>query len=277
LCAWRVNWQDKATNIRELSDELNLGLESFVFVDDNPVECALVRDLIPEVTVLQVPKKLYSYPPILDTDGLFDTLALSSEDKRRSEMYRDEAKRKEDKAKYVSLDQYLESLSISIIVHRAEADEIQRIAQLTQKTNQFNLTTKRYSDSQISAFVKDSGYEVLTLSVTDKFGKSGLTGVIIARHANGVVEIDTFLLSCRILGRNIEIAFVLKSVDFFERKWGSLPMKAVFIPTKKNQQVRDFWKRIGFVEASCSDEQTIYELPIDSPRHKPIPYILIEE
>ena len=178
LSAWRVNWQDKATNLRSLALELNLGLESLVFLDDNPAECGLIRDLLPEVTVLQVPQKLYDYPFLLDQHGLFDTLTLSAEDLQRSRMYRVEAERREEQARFETLEQYLASLAISIGVHELQAGEVARVAQLTQKTNQFNLTTRRYSEPQIAQFQGSSEWGVITLGVRDRFGDQGLTGVL---------------------------------------------------------------------------------------------------
>ena len=185
LSAWRVNWSDKASNIRSLAAELNLGLDSFVFVDDNPVECGLIREMLPEVTVLQVPEKLYTYPPLLNQDGLFDTLTLSSEDRQRSQMYRNEANRKCEQAKFETLDQYLASLSLSIAVHRVKDDEVARVAQLTQKTNQFNLTTRRYSEAKIAALNSNPDWAIIRLLVRDKFGDSGLTGVLTASREGG--------------------------------------------------------------------------------------------
>lgn len=277
LAAWRINWRDKASNLKELAAELNLGLDSFVFVDDNQTECGLIRDLIPDVTVLQVPAKLYTYPRLFDADGPFDTLSMSAEDRRRSQMYREEAGRRHEQAKYETLDQYLASLSLSIAVHHARPDEVLRIAQLTQKTNQFNLTTRRYSEAQIAAFAADPSWGVISLSVRDKFGDSGLTGVLIARNDGDCGTIDTFLMSCRILGRNIEVAFVLKALELMERTWCINSWKAEYMPTQKNQQVADFWRLMGFTEISRQEGQARYELTGSAPRRETIPYIVIEK
>lgn len=276
LAAWRINWQDKATNLKELATELNLGLDSFVFVDDNQTECGLVRNLIPEVTVLQVPTKLYNYPGLLAGDGWFDTLSLSAEDRRRSQMYREEAGRRHEQAKYETIEQYLASLSLSIAVHPARPDEVLRVAQLTQKTNQFNLTTRRYSEAQIANLVVDPAWAVISLSVRDKFGDSGLTGVLIARNDGGSGIIDTLLLSCRILGRNIEVAFVLKALELMEGTWRIENWQATYIQSAKNQQVADFWRLIGFAEISQEQGQTLYELAPGTQRREAIPYIAIE-
>jgi FkbH-like protein len=277
LAAWRVNWNDKASNIRSLAAELNLGIDSFVFVDDNPVECGLIRDMLPEVTVLQVPEKLYTYPPLLNRDGLFDTLTLSPEDRQRSQMYRHEASRKHEQAKFETLDQYLASLSLSITVHPVKEDEVSRVAQLTQKTNQFNLTTRRYSEAKISALCSDPDWAVMSLSVRDKFGESGLTGVLIARKEGEAGIIDSLLMSCRILGRNIEKAFVLEAFAIMVKSWGVKVWNAEFIPTHKNQQVAEFWPSIGFQKLDGREGYTFYELPFAVPVLEPITYIAIEE
>jgi FkbH-like protein len=277
LSAWRVNWNDKATNIRSLAAELNLGVDSFVFVDDNPVECGLVRELLPEVTVLQVPERLYCYPPLLNRDGLFDTLALSSEDLRRSQMYRNEASRRQEQCKFETLEQYLASLSLSIVVRRVTSGEIARVAQLTQKTNQFNLTTRRYSEAAIAAFSENPDGAVIILHVRDKFGDSGLTGVLIARREDSVGIVDSFLMSCRVLGRNIEKAFVLRAFTLISHSWGVTSWKAEYIKTLKNQQVADFWQTVGFQEAECRDGHSFYELSLAVPMLEQIPYITIEE
>ena len=277
LSAWRVNWSDKASNIRSLAAELNLGLDSFVFVDDSPVECGLVREMLPDVTVLQVPEKLFTYPQLLNRDGLFDTLALSAEDRQRSQMYRNEAKRRYAQAKFETLDHYLASLSLTITVHRIKREEVPRVAQLTQKTNQFNLTTRRYSEAKIAALSTNPDWAVISLFVRDKFGESGLTGVLIATREGGTGIIDSFLMSCRILGRNIEKSFVAEALAILERTWRIKAWRAEYIPTPKNQQVAEFWPSIGFHEIDSQDGHIRYELPFPLPVLKPITYIAIEE
>lgn len=260
ISAWRVNWQDKATNIKELATQLNLGPDSFVFVDDSHTECGLIRDLIPAVTVLQVPEKIYSYPQLLYKEGLFDTLAFTSEDSTRSSLYQAESARKHEQAKYETLDQYLSSLSLSIVVHTVSQEELARVAQLTQKTNQFNLTTRRYSEAQIAANMNDPNRATLSLVVRDKFGDSGLTGVLIAFKDGEIGIIDNLLMSCRILGRNIETAFVLRSLDILHRTWNVETWRAQYLKTAKNNQVANFWEEIGFSIVSHNDGVTAYQL-----------------
>ena len=277
LSSWRINWNDKASNIRSMADELNLGLDSFVFIDDNPVECGLIKNMLPEVTVLQVPEKLYSYPQLLNRDGLFDTLSISNEDRQRSVLYRNDSHRKQEQKKFETLEQYLESLSLSITVHEVIGDEIPRVAQLTQKTNQFNVTTRRYSEANISAFCGSNDCKVLSLTVRDKFGDSGLTGIFIARKEGHRGIIDSFLLSCRVLGRNIERSFFTHALTIVERAWGELNWRAEYIPTLKNKQVSELWPSFGFEKIEEVDGHAIFELPINTRRLDLITYISIEE
>src|SRR5262249_27162949 len=204
LSGWRINWQDKATNIVELADELNLGLDSFVLVDDSPAECELVRNLLPEVTVLSVPEKVYELPSLLLKQGLFDTLRLTDEDKGRARLYQSETQRKSSRGAFLSVDDYLASLETVAVIHRMTPAEGPRAAQLTQKTNQFNLTTKRYSEADMRTFAARTDAAVFTLSVKDRFGDLGLVGVAILERDGTAGRIDSFLMSCRVLGRGLE-------------------------------------------------------------------------
>lgn len=277
LVAARVNWEDKTSNILSLAEELNLGIDSFVFVDDNPAECELIRLMIPDVTVLTVPAKLYTYPLILLRDGLFDTLTLSNEDKVRSQMYQAESLRKNEARTVHSLDDYLASLELKACIHEASVHEIGRIAQLTQKTNQFNLTTRRYSETQIASFVNSADYKVFSLTVSDKFGDSGLTGVLIARHEEGVAVIDSFLLSCRILGKELETAFFRYSLEKICELWGVTSCVAEYAPSKKNSQTAGFWPKIGFQEVSANEDVVRFSLAVDRSLFKRISFITILE
>lgn len=277
ITAWRINWDDKATNFRSLATELNLGLDSFVFVDDNPTECELVATTLPEVTVIQVPQKLYTYPGILLREGLFDTLTVSSEDRNRARMYQAEAQRKNAAEHYENIEQYLSSLQLVATIHEAKKEEVARIAQLTQKTNQFNLTTRRYSEGEISQFSMRQDSVVFSLSVTDKFGASGLTGVMIIVRDGGQARIDSFLLSCRILGRNLESVFLHHCLRSLAACWGVKEWLGEYVPTRKNRQVENFFERMGFVLIEESDTSKKYALNEDARHYSAVPYIKIEE
>lgn len=277
LSAWRVNWQDKVSNIRDLAAELNLGLDSFVFVDDNPTECELVATALPEVTVLRVPDKLYLYPRLLLGSGLFDTLAVSSEDRQRARMYQAEARRKEASCQYENLEQYLASLELTAVIHPAAPGEVARVAQLTQKTNQFNLTTRRYAEGEIARFLTRDDHGVFSLTVTDKFGDSGLTGVLIAVREGRVGRIDSLLLSCRVLGRNLETVFLHRCLELLESSWGVTEWHGEYLPTRKNRQVEDFYERMGFTVTETGEAGKTYRLPAVQRVSPALAYITIEE
>lgn len=258
LSAWRINWEDKVTNIQGLVDELNIGMDSIVFVDDNPVECEYVRGSLPQVTVLEVPQKLYNYPLLLIKDGLFDILRISEEDKGRTAMYQAETLRNVEKTKFANLEEYLGSLGLKAFIHPVSKEEIPRTAQLTQKTNQFNLTTRRYSEAEIMAMAEDPFKHVFTLSVQDRYGEYGLTGVLIAVIDDKKCYIDSLLLSCRILGRRLEYAFLYHCCLELQRKYGIEIWEAEYITTVKNQQVSDFWDKAGFSVLKKMDGNKFY-------------------
>ncbi|HMY34948.1 MAG TPA: HAD-IIIC family phosphatase [bacterium] len=273
IAAWRINWTDKATNIRSLAEELNIGLDSFVFVDDSPAECELVRTMIPDVTVLQVPQKLYTYPPFVIRSGFFDALQVSSEDKNRTRMMHEESMRRVEETRYTSIDDYLASLQLYATIHEAPTDEIPRVAQLTQKTNQFNVTTRRYSEAQITAFAENPDASVWTMRAGDKFGDFGLTAVIIVTRNGDTAEVDSFLLSCRILGRKLETAFVRHVMAALTPRWNIRTWQAYYIPTKKNGQTEKFWDSFGFRPTPQADRSVKYTIDASALDTTPIPFI----
>ena len=242
FATWRINWADKATNIREIAEELNIGLDSFVFVDDNPTEGELIRQALPMVEVPDFPVQPYGLPVFFQglVEKYFRVYSITSEDRKKTEQYKANAQRAKAQSSFVDFDSYLESLDIHLTIEAANEFNIPRIAQMTQKTNQFNLTTKRYTDSDIHSRLQD-GWKIWCLGVSDKFGDSGITGAIVV---NGD-EIDSFLLSCRILGKGIENAF-LQCILRLLKDQGMTSIKAQFIPTPKNSQVKDFYERCGF-------------------------------
>lgn len=243
FAACRINWQDKATNLKELAEELNLGLDSFVFVDDNPTERELIRQMLPMVSVPEFPEQPYGLPVFFKrlVEEEFKVYSVTEEDKAKTAQYRANAQRKASQRTFADFDDFLRSLEMRLSIIEANEYNIPRIAQMTQKTNQFNLTTKRYTDSEIKAMVA-KGWKVYCLSVADRFGDSGITGCIMV---NGNT-IDTFLLSCRILGKGIETAFIKKVFQLL-REQGVSELHASYIPTAKNNQVKDFYERVGMV------------------------------
>lgn len=243
FAAYRINWTDKATNIKELAQELNIGLDSFVFVDDNPTERELIKQMLPMVEVPEFPAQPYELMLFFKqlVEDYFKVYSITDEDKKKTEQYKQNAARAQAQSSFADFDSFLKSLDLRISIECASEFNIQRIAQMTQKTNQFNLTTHRYTDADIWGFLKE-GWKVWCISTADKFGDNGITGAIMVKPTG---EIDTLLLSCRILGKGIEIAFVKKILSILsENGIGSLTAK--YVPTPKNAQVKDFWDKVGF-------------------------------
>lgn len=260
FAAYRINWTDKATNIKELAAELNIGLDSFVFVDDNPTERELIKQMLPMVEVPEFPVQPYDLMPFFKqlVEDYFKVYSVTDEDKKKTEQYKQNAARAQAQASFADFDSFLESLDIQITIESANEFNIQRIAQMTQKTNQFNLTTHRYSDADVRGFIKN-GWKIWCISVADKFGDNGITGTIMITPAG---DIDTFLLSCRILGKGIEIAFVKTIISLLSRD-GIEDLKASYIPTAKNSQVKEFWEKAGFAcTQECDDGSKYYCLVI---------------
>ena len=251
--ALRINWQDKATNMRELSDELNIGLDSMVFVDDNPAERELIRQMLPEVEVPDFPSKPYGLMPFFKglMEKYFRIHTITREDKAKTEQYQANAKRRAEQSRFADLESYLYSLDMQLDVIPADEHNLARIAQMTQKTNQFNLTTRRYSESELRQFI-DQGWRIYCVSVSDRFGDSGITGAIIMQPVDDItLNIDSLLLSCRILGKGIEDAFV-KTVLNLMRLDGYRKLTADYLPTAKNGQTADFYDRIGMTSDAAS-------------------------
>ncbi|SES89324.1 HAD-superfamily phosphatase, subfamily IIIC/FkbH-like domain-containing protein [Nitrosospira multiformis] len=276
LSGFRINWDDKAANLVELAKELNLGLDAFVFVDDNRRELELIRQVLPQVTTLQVPDRLYEYPALLQRDGLFDTLLTSQEDKLRTSLYQTEAQRKAERNQHPDLESYLLSLQLVVNIQVATDREAMRVVQLTQKTNQFNLTTRRYSDHDIARFRSSKDACVYTLSASDRFGSLGLVGVFIVQRRQETALVDSLLMSCRALGRRLEIAFVLECMRRIVADWGILTWEAEYLSTAKNSQVADFWSTLGFALLEQADGRRRYRLQAAMPEIDPPSFIHIE-
>lgn len=253
--AMRINWEDKVSNLRQIAAELNIGLDSLVFVDDNPFECEYVRDALPQVETVELPADPSRYAGIIRGIDSFDTLTLSEEDRRRSELYRAESARIELRTSAGSMGDYLRSLGLKIAVHKGDAFHVPRIAQLTQKTNQFNLTTRRYSESDITAMLADPSWRVYYAELEDKFSRAGLVAVALTRDDGAICTIDSYLLSCRVIGRGVEQAFLSKVADD-ARERGARRLVGEFIPTAKNAVAADFYGALGFVKRG----ETAWEL-----------------
>ena len=254
-----ANWENKATNIKNIALDLNIGIDSLVFVDDSAFECNLIKENVPEVEVIQLPKEAYKYSEILLNSGLFDKLAYTQEDKNRGELYKVEVDRKKHRTKFSDIDSYYKSLEMVITIENVSEFTIPRVSQLTQRTNQFNLTTKRYSEDDIKLFMNSNKYDVLVLSLSDKFGDMGIVGVLILDYTvPDIAIIDSLMMSCRVIGRQVENIFLLealnRSITYNVKK-----VIGKYIATKKNSQVADFYTSNGFQEVTSAEGHKTYE------------------
>ncbi len=250
--AAHINWGPKDESLRAIAAELNIALEHLVFIDDNPAECMQVRQALPMVTVLELPKAPEQYVHRLMADGLFDNLAYSDEDRRRAELYRQRTASEALMQEAVSLETYYRQLEMSVHVELLTDATTARAAQMTQKTNQFNITTRRYTESAMHAFTKTGGF-VLTVRVADRFGDHGIVGLIMARPDGETLDIDTMLLSCRVIGRTIETGMLSVLCDE-ARARGLRCVIGRIVPTTKNMPVRGLFSGHGFERLSGGDE-----------------------
>jgi FkbH-like protein len=260
FAALRVNWEDKAANLREIAAELNIGTGSLVFLDDSPAERGWVREQMPEVLVPDLPADPADYAPFLEGLDAFEVLELTEEDRRRSRMYAEQAARRNLEKSSRSLEEYLQGLGIRLRVARLEEKTFARACQMIAKTNQFNLTARRHDDARMRALMSDPDFEVYTLAVSDRLGESGVTGLAVLRYAGETCTLDTLLLSCRVLGRRVEESFLAVLAAAAAGRARRLVGERV--PTAKNGQTADFYPRMGFRPAGQSGGVQRFELEL---------------
>jgi len=255
FAAMRINWTDKAENILSIADELNVGVDSLVFIDDTDFECNRVREALPDIEVIHLKDQPSSYRRQLCDAGLFDSLIYSAEDRKRTATFKADKQRKSIQKTASSLEDYLLNLEIKAKIALAEGAQIPRVSQLTQKTNQFNLTTQRYTESDIRALCEDTCSGVLYLWFADKLSEFGIVAVAVVKVEGHKAIIDTFLMSCRALGRELEKA-LLCSVIAYARDHGCTTLVGLYKKTKKNHQVADFYEKHMFQRVRDSEDET---------------------
>tara|TARA_Y100001960_G_scaffold60962_1_gene63652 strand:- start:3755 stop:5503 length:1749 start_codon:yes stop_codon:yes gene_type:complete len=265
FASMQINWNDKAENMKAISNELNIGLSSMVFFDDDKINQARIRQEFPEILTVDVPDDSSQFSPLLKNMNDFNVLQRTKEDQNRGKMYAQQRERKTLENSISDLDEFLKQLEIKVKIKKSDQFLIPRISQLTLKTNQFNLTTKRYQEEDIKEFSNDPNFEVGCAQVLDKFGDNGITGVYILKKNENFWIIDTFLLSCRIMGRGVENA-ILAEIMKSAKQNGINEIKAKFIPTEKNKPAENFLSEFGFEK---QDDYWIYKLnnDIKSPNH----------
>lgn len=260
---WRINWEDKAKNIRDLAEELNLGLDSVVFIDDSPAERARVRSALPEVLVPEWPKDKTQYSAALAALHAFDSAHLSDEDRQRTELYAAERQRTRLRTSVSSAEEWLSTLEVTALVAPLEESNIKRAAQLLNKTNQMNLSTRRLTEAELRVWARGEGRGVWCLSVSDRFGDAGLTGLVSLEKRGPACAVVDFVLSCRVFGRRIEQAMTAILVEE-ARALGAETLEATFEPTQKNEVCLEYWRSSGF-SADAAGRTFAWDLRQDYP------------
>ncbi len=259
-----ANWDDKASNIKLIQESLNIGMDSIVFIDDNPFERNLVKSLIPEIEVPDLPEDPALYLEYLQGMNYFETVSYTGKNSDRTKMYQAEYERKKLQMTYSSIDDYLESLEMVGEAKPFEAERYARIAQLTQRSNQFNLRTVRYTEDEIERIANDDHYLTIYYTLRDKFGDHGLVSVVIMeKQSDEAVFVDTWLMSCRVLKRGME-EFIVNGMIRAARDAGFKIVNSEYIPTQKNAMVREIYKTMGFKDLG----EGKYSISIDAYEEK---------
>ncbi len=254
----KINWDDKAKNIKNISNELNLSLDSFVFIDDNPVERDLVRTFLPEVTVPEIPNDPSLYSVLILDSYIFDIINLSKEDKKRAASYISNLKREKFKKKFNSTEDYLFSLDMRSIVSEFKINDINRVQQLFQRSNQFNMNTIRYDITEIKNFIKDKNVKTFQFSLKDKFTNYGIISLMVCKKKVNTIYIDNWVMSCRVLGRQME-QFVFSELLLYCKQNNIKKIIGSYTKSAKNQIVSDLYLQLGFIEStSKKDKKEFY-------------------
>ena len=260
FAAVQIHWGDKAQSLHAIAAELNVGVDALAFFDDSPVEGEWVRTQVPEVTVITSPDSPLAFWESIDESGAFDQLLVSAEDLQRSDMVRNQVQRLSLKASGVSLEEFLRRLAVRATIGPIRSDTLPRVAQLLAKTNQFNLTTRRHSAAQVEAMIR-GGAVGLWMRVSDRFGDSGLVGVVLALpRLDGEWTVDTLLLSCRVIGRRAETALLSELCGEVWRR-GGRRLVGEFIPTARNALAATFYRNHGF--APLDGEERFWAIALE--------------
>lgn len=267
-----ANWNNKAENINYIRNILNIGFDSMVFLDDNPFERNLVKSLIPGITVPDLPEDPVDYLNYLRSCNLFETASYTAEDEQRTKQYQQEAQRAIVQRQYINEDEFLLSLNMTSQVKPFDKFNIPRVSQLTQRSNQFNLRTVRYSEEEITPLAKSDDYITICFTLEDKYGDYGLISVVILKKDHKSLFIDTWIMSCRVLKRGME-KFTLNKIVELARKNGLNEIVGEYIPTSKNALVKDHYHDLGFTK--CKGDNNLWNLNVEA--YTPYPVFISEK
>jgi FkbH-like protein len=266
--AFHANWEPKSDNLRRMAEELNLGLDSFVFVDDNPAEIEIVRRFAPAVSTILLGDDPAEYAGQLQDCGWFEPRRITREDRERTGQYRAESERQTLLASAADMDAYLESLAMEAVVGEFTPVDVPRLAQLINKSNQFNLTTRRRTEAEVQALLGDPDHLGVSVRLRDRFGDHGLISIVIGRVRGPALEVDTWLMSCRVLKRQVE-ELVLNELCRRARARGCSRLEGLYLPTAKNEMVREHYPRLGFQARNVAPDRAEYVLDLDAFRPRP--------
>lgn len=266
---FKANWEPKHLNIAKIAQEINIGTDSLVFVDDNPVEREIVSSQLPSVSVPDVGENIVDYIKHIDRNGFFETVSLSADDIKRNAYYKDNKKRQAEQFKFASYDDFLVSLDMAAIIKPFEDVYLDRIAQLTNKTNQFNVTTKRHTASEISAVAANPNHVTLYGKLIDKHGDNGLVAVSMGHIEDTTCHIDLWLMSCRVLKRGMEQAMLDQFVAVCRDK-GVTQIIGRYFKTAKNEMVADLYGDLGFALIEKTPTESSWKLDVDQYKNQNI-------
>jgi FkbH-like protein len=265
IAVFKANWNDKATNIREIAAELNIGIDSLVFFDDNPVERAIIKQLLPDVLTVDVPQDPAQYAQALYDSGAFDIVSLSAEDFQRAESYLNNSRRENLQTSFADYDDYLKSLEMAANINK---EITPRFVQLINKSNQFNVRTRRYTEAEISSMVSDGMHTLISVEFRDKFDYYGVICCVIIEHRADSLFIDTWVMSCRVLKRGIE-NFVFNAIIDMAGQQGFAKIIGEYLPTAKNTLVSNLLDGFGFHVAENSDGTKSYYIMVENAKKYP--------
>jgi FkbH-like protein len=275
--AFIANWQPKSMNLLAIAEQLNIGTDALVFVDDNPAEREEIRQALPEVRVVELSSDPADYPRQLDQTGWLEILSISSEDRQRSRLYQQDRERQELRESTGDYASYLKSLDQRAVIASFDERHLERITQLTNKTNQFNLTTRRMSSSEIEAVMRSNDYLTAYVRLSDRFGDNGLVSLLVGNRRDTELLIDLWLMSCRVFGRGVEQLLCNYIVDQ-ARGGGIRTLRGRYIPTERNGLVREHYPSMGFTAADGGDgEGEHWELDIAAYQPFDTPIVVVDD
>ncbi len=273
IAVFQANWQDKASNLEAIASALDIGTDALVLLDDNPVERAYVRSVLPEVGIPELPDDPALYGRALLFGGYFEAVTFSKEDRARADAYQANAQRAQLKAQIGDVSDFLKSLDMTISFAPFDSSGRGRIAQLINRSNQFNLTTRRYSEHEIAAMEADPSLFTVQVRLADRFGDNGMISVVICRDREETWEVDTWVMSCRVLGRRVEEA-VLAEIVKAAVAAGKTGVIGAYIDSGRNSLVRDHYRKLGFTPVAAEDDQTLWRLALAGFKAPALPFVV---